>query len=179
MKVFICKSISFLSTLFNVAYRLYRICGLHKLASLTSKSFSMSLWKARQRNLGHNTLIYPHVALHCPENISIGSNVAIAEFTHMWGNGKISIGNDVMIASHTVITSQTHEVNPQIRRSNITDEVVIEDNVWIGAHAIILPGIRIEKDSAIAAGGVVTKNVAAGSVVAGVPAKLIYSSYAK
>jgi maltose O-acetyltransferase len=116
------------------------------------------------------------VVIHTPERVSIGARCAIAEFVHMWGGGGITIGNDVMIASHAVITSLTHDTRAAVyRESLIRKPVVIEDNVWIGAGAVILPGVSIGSGSVVGAGSVVTRDVPAGTVVVGVPARAIRS----
>jgi maltose O-acetyltransferase len=110
--------------------------------------------------------------IHTPEKVSIGARCAIAEFVHMWGGGGISIGDDVLIASHAVITSLTHDTRAAVYRGSlILASVIIEDNVWIGAGAVILPGVRIGTGSVIGAGSVVTRDVLARSVVVGVPAR--------
>jgi acetyltransferase-like isoleucine patch superfamily enzyme len=94
----------------------------------------------------------------------------------MWGGGDIITGDDVMIAAHSVITSLSHDSGAVIlRESKIIGPVLIENNVWIGSGAIILPGIRIGEGSIIGAGSVVTKDVAARVIVAGVPAWIIRS----
>ena len=56
-----------------------------------------------------------------------------------------------------------------------TNQVVIDDDVWIGANAVVLPGVTIGKHSVVAAGAIVTKDVPPHSLVAGVPAKIIKS----
>lgn len=92
----------------------------------------------------------------------------------MWGSGGITIGNDVLIASHTVITSLTRDRNAAcFRETTLRAPVAICDNVWIGAGAIILPGVTVGSGSIIAAGAVVTRDVPANAVVAGVPARLV------
>ncbi|QXP84023.1 DapH/DapD/GlmU-related protein [Methylococcus sp. Mc7] len=81
-----------------------------------------------------------------------------------------------MIASHTVITSLTHDTRATVyRESLISRPVIIEDNVWIGAGACVLPGVRIGTGSVIGAGSVVTRDVPAGTIVVGVPARAIRS----
>jgi len=77
----------------------------------------------------------------------------------------------------TVITSVTHDprVSP-FRDKNVFLPVHIEDNVWIGAGAVILPGVRIGRGSIVAAGAVVREDVPPGALVAGVPAKVKRSS---
>jgi acetyltransferase-like isoleucine patch superfamily enzyme len=127
-------------------------------------------WHSLLADLGGDSVIYPSVVIHSPGTVRVGRNVAIAEFVHMWGGGGISIGDNVMIASGLTLTSQTHGPGLTARRSNIEAPIVICDNVWIGAGAIVLPGVRIGEGSVIAAGAVVTRDVPPLVIVGGVPA---------
>lgn len=109
-----------------------------------------------------------------PDKISIGSHVYINAFCHFWGFGGITIGNNVMIASHCALTSITHSKHTQLfEEKNVLGQIIIEDNVWIGSHVVILPGITIGKNSIIGAGAIVNKDVAPNSVYVGVPAQKI------
>jgi len=63
--------------------------------------------------------------------------------------------------------------SPWVGESNQTDKVIIEDDVWLGYGSIVLTGVRIGRGSIIAAGSVVTKNIPAYSIAAGIPAKVI------
>ena len=129
-------------------------------------------WRSRLGEMGQGCYIYPNVVIHSPRSVSMGNRVSIVEFVHIWGGGRVWIGNDVMIASHCTITSQTHNVDPSTRREDIFKQVVIGDNVWIGSGATILPGVSIGKNSVIAAGSVVTRDVPSNILVKGVPAKV-------
>ena len=88
----------------------------------------------------------------------------------------ITIGNGVQIANNVVIVDHNHDYKKH--GGYVSSPVVIEDRVWIGANAVILPGIHIGEGAVIAAGSVVTKDVPARTVVAGIPASII-SSYSK
>ena len=106
------------------------------------------------------------------ENVELGEKVSIAAYVHMWGQGGIKIGDRVMIGSNSSITTITHDY----RRENMYQTVVkkpiaIEDDVWIGANSVILPGITIGKGAVVGAGSIVTKDVERFSIVFGCPAK--------
>ncbi|MDW7775558.1 MAG: acyltransferase [Methanosarcinales archaeon] len=106
------------------------------------------------------------------ENLEIGDNVSIASFVHIWGGGGVKIGNRVMIGSHVAITSLTHDYNKRIMFNTLKKgKIIIEDDVWIGTHSVILPGVLIGKGAVVGAGSIVTKDVKPYSIVLGVPAK--------
>jgi maltose O-acetyltransferase len=113
------------------------------------------------------------ICLEGQEHISVGSDASINAFVHMWGHGGITIGNDCLIASHVSINSVTHDTKGLYRDSVVERPVVIGNNVWIGAHAVILPGVTIGNNAIVGAGAVVTQDVAENAVVTGVPAKII------
>ncbi|HEY9006141.1 acyltransferase [Ohtaekwangia sp.] len=93
--------------------------------------------------------------------------------THIAVAGNITIGKFVRIAPYTLILdSDFHDLSDHTAEGKRGD-IVIEDHVWIASRATILKGVTIGEGSVIAAGAVVTKDVPAYSVVAGVPAKVI------
>lgn len=105
-------------------------------------------------------------------NISIGRDVAISAFVHIIANGRVTIGDRTIIASGVQITSSTHDPgHSPYRDRRIDKEVVIGSNVWIGAAAVILPGVRIGDNAIIGAGSIVTRDVPADTLVIGAPAR--------
>ncbi len=129
-------------------------------------------WRSRLASLGENTSIFANVVIHNPQMVSIGNGCSIAEFVHIWGGGQVTIGDNVLVASHVAITSMTHDPKAEIfSQTSVKQPVVIEDNVWIGAGAVILPGTRLESGCIVGAGAVVTKDVPADWIVTGVPAQ--------
>lgn len=125
------------------------------------------------------TKIDPSIEVRLPfytdygRNIHLGKNVFINQGVTLVDLGGIYIGDKVLIGPKATIISVNHPLDPKNRRSVELKPVHIADNVWIGANAIILPGVTIEENAVVAAGAVVTKDVAKNTVVAGSPAKII------
>lgn len=120
--------------------------------------------------VGSNVRLRPPVTIYHPEHLRLASDIDIGEFTLLRASGGLAIGNRVLIASHVVITSRAHP--RELPRFGVAEDrpVVIEDDVWIGAGAIVLPGVTVGRGAIVAAGAVVTRSVAPMTVVAGVPA---------
>lgn len=129
------------------------------------------------KSLGKNTLISDNVTITEVKNVAIGYNVSIHKYVFLEGRGGLEIGNNVAIAPYTSIWTSNHKFNDNnmpIRDQGYSmGKVVIEDDVWIGAHVVVLPGVRVGQGAVIGAGSVVTKNVTNHSVNAGNPAKVI------
>lgn len=91
--------------------------------------------------------------------------------------GPVTIGSHVNLAQGITVTALNHNFEDSDKRIDeqgvSTTPVIIEDDIWIGANAVILPGVTIGNHSVVAAGAIVTKNVPPHSLVAGVPAKII------
>ena len=117
---------------------------------------------------------------YCCINNAVG-DITIGDYTriglHCTVIGPVCIGNHVNLAQGITVTALNHNFEDTTKRIDeqgvSTHPVVIGDDVWIGANAVILPGVTIGSHCVVAAGAVVTKDVPANSVVAGVPAKVI------
>lgn len=107
--------------------------------------------------------------------IIFGKNSAVMNGCELVARTSISIGDNTRIGPHTLIyDSDFHDVDPGLRNQpGKTEPVVIEENVWIGSRAIILKGVCVGRDAVVAAGCVVTKDVLAGSIVAGNPMRIV------
>lgn len=114
-------------------------------------------------------------------SITIGDNVSIGDFSHITAIDKITIGNGVLTGQFVTITDNSHgasnlldaDIAPTYRELFSKGPVNIEENVWIGEKASIMPGVTIGKGAVVAANAVVTKDVPPYTLVAGVPAKII------
>ena len=124
-------------------------------------------------NLSADVYVEPGAAL------TIGNNVEMSS-TRLWIHESARIGNNVKIGGCVLITdTDAHPMDYMARRSSNegtkSAPVVIEDDVWIGAHCIILKGVTIGARSVIGAGSVVTKSIPADCVAAGNPCRVIKS----
>jgi acetyltransferase-like isoleucine patch superfamily enzyme len=109
--------------------------------------------------------------------ISIGDDTYIGPKAVLFGAGGIDIGSQVLISPGVVITSHQHSFIDADRPMNAQPmefaPIVIEDNVWIGSNATVLPGVRVGSGSVVGAGAVVTKNVPRRVLSLGVPARVL------
>ena len=151
----------------------YRVKFFQKINAYLTESQQYYL-KQNLKHCGERVHFYLPFHICFPGSLEIGDDSTIGTYVHMWYLGGISIGQRVMIGSHTAITSLTHDYTqadmrfaPVVRKS-----VVIEDDVWIGTHSIILPGVTIGKGAVIGANSVVTKDVEPYSIVYGSPARV-------
>lgn len=109
-----------------------------------------------------------------PDRVRLGHRVCIGAFSHIWGQGGLTIDDDTLIASHVAITTLTHKPGAPRHADTLEQAPIhIGKNVWIGAHAVILPGVNIGDGAVIGAGSIVNRDVPSGTVVAGVPAKAL------
>ena len=113
------------------------------------------------------------VTVYHPESLSFGDQVDIGEFVVIRASGGVTIGSRVLVAAHAVISSRQHPTT--LPRWGVTEDapIAIEDDVWIGAKATILKGVRIGRGAIVAASSVVTSDVEPWTIVAGNPARVV------
>lgn len=116
--------------------------------------------------------IFMNCTFDCSENLSIGENSVINANCRLDNRGGLTIGENVSISEGVIILTADHDITSSAFAGR-SREVTIEDYVWLGTRAMIMPGITIGKGAVVAAGAVVTRNVDPLCVVAGVPAKVI------
>ncbi len=122
--------------------------------------------------------IHPTASIRCGENISIGENSHINQYCCVWASpvSRVVLGKNLLMGPGVKIFSSNHgtESNSVMNRQAWAGkDIVIGDDVWIGANAVILEGVNVADGAIIGAGAVVTKDVPGYSIVAGVPAKMI------
>lgn len=126
-------------------------------------------------NQGLDVKIHGNIYFGSGVNVCIGnySNISVGS----WISSDTVIGSDVMMGPYAFIISASHstanlQVPMRLQGMQKARPVIIGDDVWIGAHVIILPGVNIGSHSIIAAGSVVTKSFPSYSLIAGNPAQL-------
>lgn len=165
----------------QVCWRLLRSWCLSKSGIAVTQRLKALIEASQEKQLklalgscGANVSIQLPVCFTQPDKIHIGNDVAFAAYVHIWGGGGLTIGNRVMIGSHSAITTVTHDYNAEVMWGTVvTKPIVIEDDVWIGTHVVVLPGVTIGRGAVIAAGCIVTKDVSPGGIIAGVPGRVL------
>ena len=124
--------------------------------------------------VGDGTVVKPRFLCDYGFNIRAGRNLFVNYDCIFLDVAPIDIGDDVQIAPAVQLYTATHPLDPAVRRSGLESgrPIRIGDNVWIGGGAIVLPGVTIGDDAVIGAGSVVTRDVPAGAVVVGNPARV-------
>ncbi|WP_242175724.1 sugar O-acetyltransferase [Priestia koreensis] len=109
------------------------------------------------------------------KNVRFGNGVYANFNLTLVDDTDIYVGDNVMFGPNVIVSAGTHPIHPELRRKQAQFNVPIHigNNVWIGAQAVILPGVRIGDNSVIGAGSIVTKDIPANVVAVGNPCKVV------
>lgn len=166
-----------------------------RLIRLLGSSFSLRAWlhlfkivnyynyshvqPMRALKVGKGYRISPDVNFSGVENITIGERVSIGSRCFLWAGpstGRISIGDDVLFGPEVLVTAANYRFNdgsPVTNQRMDEADVVIGDDVWIGARAILLPGATVGSGAIIGAGALVKGNIPPDAIAVGMPARVI------
>lgn len=117
--------------------------------------------------------LFPPFYTDFGKNITIGRNVFINACCHFQDHGGVTLGDGCLIGHNVVFATLNHGTAAEDRGAMYPAPIRLGKNVWVGSNSTILRGVTVGDNAIIAAGSVVTKDVAAGTVVAGVPARFI------
>lgn len=145
---------------------------LHLLCYIPSHHLRRFLLRLSGVKIGRGSTIHMGCHFFSLKNLKIGEDSIIGTGIFIDGRAKVTIGDHVDIASDAMIYNSEHDVNSE-DFSAILAPVKIGDYVFIGPRAIVLPGVSIGKGAVVAAGAVVTKDVADFTIVGGIPAGVI------
>jgi acetyltransferase-like isoleucine patch superfamily enzyme len=135
--------------------------------------------------LGAGAIVQSGCLLHCggldwsngAGRIRLGDRCYVGHGCVLYGSGGLEVGRDVLIGPGAILTSQGHQFDDPQRlvreQPHLFAPVSIGDDVWIGAGALVLPGVTIGDGAIVAAGAVVTRDVGPYQVVAGTPAHAV------
>ena len=121
--------------------------------------------------VGKGFKMFPPFYTDFGKNTHIGDNVFINACCNFQDHGGIFIGDRCQIGHNVVFATLNHGLKPEERRTMTPAPIVLGKNVWVGSNSTILQGVTVGDNAVIAAGAVVTKDVAADTVVGGVPAR--------
>lgn len=126
-----------------------------------------------QKPMPKSSTVLPPLYIDYGKPVTIGERCWIQQCCTFFGRGGITIGNDVFIGPKVNLITINHDPDPDNRSATYGKPIVLEDKVWIGINATILPGVRVGYGAIVAAGAVVTKDVPPMAIVGGNPAKII------
>lgn len=171
----------------NLLVKIYSILprGMRnrKMARLRKKTGNIALvkryalLKTLAKSVGDNVSVFPDVYLQNVQEMEVGNNVSFQPMVYIEAYGGVKIGDDVSLAEGASLFSVNHgfeDLDTPIKDQPLTAlPIEVESNVWIGAKATVLGGVKIASGTIVAAGAVVSKDTEKNSTVAGVPAKAI------
>ena len=149
---------------------IYMLCGI--IALLPFHCVRIILLRLLRANIGKKVGLYRGFEVRSPWKLKIGNSTIIGHKAMLDARMGLFIGNNVNLSNEVMIWTLHHDYNsPDFAQAGAA--VIIEDYAWICSRAIILPGVTIGRGAVVAAGAVVTRNVAEYTVVGGTPAKKI------
>ena len=131
------------------------------------------------RPVDESVTVFPPFHCEFGKNLHLGKNVFINLGCRFQDTGGITIGDGTLIGHGTTLTTLNHAIDPARRADMSPSPVRIGRDVWLGAGVIVVPGVTIGDGAIVGAGSVVTKDVPADTIVAGVPARIIRTTGAR
>lgn len=150
----------------------FQLMLLRWVGHIPSHCFRRFCYRLFGIKIGKGSTIHMWANFFNPKGIEIGEDTIIGDHCFLDGRAPIKIGNHVDIASQVLIYNSKHDINDTEFKA-VEAPVEIEDYVFIGPRAIIMPGKKIGRGAVVAAGAIVTHDVPPGKIVAGVPARII------
>lgn len=157
------------------AGRADRLADAYYRATLADEAAARPLLVELLGSLGPDAVVKPPLFVDYGEHIHIGARTFVNYNLTALDVASITIGEDCQIGPNVQLLTPTHPVAAQPRRDKIEGArpITIGDNVWLGGGVIVCPGVTIGSDSVIGAGSVVTRDIPAGVVAVGNPARVI------
>lgn len=160
--------------------------GVHLVQGLTGllpqfcfNRLRTALWRATKVQIGEGSVVMGDIVLsgagEWTELLTVGENTYITGPLRINLGGTVRIGSGVNIGHDCMLLTVDHDIGPASRRAGWSTHgpIVIEDGVWLASRVVVLPGVTIGEGAVVAAGAVVTSDVAPHTLVGGVPARVL------
>jgi putative colanic acid biosynthesis acetyltransferase WcaF len=149
-----------------------RLRLLTDLGRVPSHAVRNSFYRRAGMTLPRTSSVHWRAEFYAPERIVIGEHTVIGDSAFLDGRSGLTMGQNVNLGSHVTVYTRQHDIDaPDF--AEVGAPVRIEDYAYIGSHSIILPGVTVGRGGVVAAGSVVTKDVAPYTLVGGAPARFI------
>lgn len=159
--------------LYKELLRGMRITGQLNASYHTPEQTREVISELTKQKVDETTWIVPPFYSDFGQFISMGKKVFINSGCMFMDRGGITLEDEVFIGPNVNLITENHAEQPKLRHNVYTKPILIKRNAWIGAAAVILPGVTIGENAIVAAGAVVSKDVPDNAIVGGVPAKVI------
>ncbi|MEF3330501.1 MULTISPECIES: DapH/DapD/GlmU-related protein [Oceanobacillus] len=150
-----------------------RLCAILNNGVYTNEEIRQQMSQITGQELDESFSLFLPFTSDFGKNISIGKNVFINSGCRFQDQGQIIIGDGSLIGHNVVFATINHDYDPLNRGTMYLKPIELKERTWVGSNATILPGVTIGKNSVVAAGSVVTKDVPPDTIVGGNPAKFI------
>ncbi|BAN01769.1 acyltransferase [Ilumatobacter coccineus] len=157
--------------------RMFAVWLANRLPNAMFVRVRTALFRVAGIEIGHGSAILGRVRVWGAESLSIGRNTTLSPPVAICLDAAVEIGDGVLIGHDTILATGRHEIGPADARGGplAPEPITIGNGVWIGASVLILPGVTIGDGAVVAGGAVVTADVAANTIVGGVPASVLRS----
>lgn len=150
-----------------------RLCAILNNGVYTNEEIRQQMSQITGQELDESFSLFLPFTSDFGKNIRIGKNVFINSGCRFQDQGQIIIGDGSLIGHNVVFATINHDYDPLNRGTMYLKPIELKERTWVGSNATILPGVTIGKNSVVAAGSVVTKDVPPDTIVGGNPAKFI------
>lgn len=157
------------------AQRAVQLAHAYHQASIEDQIAALPILAELLGSLGEGAFVKPPLFVDYGDHLHIGARTFVNYNLVALDVATITIGEDCQLGPNVQLLTPTHPVEPEPRRNKLeaARPITIGDNVWLGGGVIVCPGVTIGDDSVIGAGSVVTRDIPAGVVAVGNPARVL------
>lgn len=157
------------------AQRAVQLAHAYHLASIEDQAAALPILAELVGSLGEGAFVKPPLFVDYGDHLHIGARTFVNYNLVALDVAPITIGEDCQLGPNVQLLTPTHPVDPEPRRNKLeaARPITIGDNVWLGGGVIVCPGVTIGDDSVVGAGSVVTRDLPAGVVAVGNPARVL------